>query len=105
MASISAIVKQSWTSTTFMSFGLSLASLYALSAAIWVALSPVIESLSARLRLSVAWVLARILIGVSLYFFAISSGASITAAAPSEIGEQSKTLSGSATGLEFITSS
>ncbi|OPX76043.1 MAG: hypothetical protein A4E39_00090 [Methanoregulaceae archaeon PtaB.Bin152] len=103
IAQISAMVKQSWTSTRSISFGVIPAIANARLPAATVASRVLISRRSWRAIVSLAWALASTLTGVSVNFLARSNGARTTAAAPSVIGEQSKSRRGSATSVDFST--
>ena len=104
IAIISAIVKQSCTSATSTSLTVRPAFWNAIFEAIVVALIPVRVSLPVKARLPDACPEPIISIGCSQYFFATSVDAIMTAAAPSVIGEQSRSFSGEATYPDSITS-
>ena len=105
MQQISAIVKQSWTSTTSRSRGETPAIAYARSAASWVAFIEVKLDFSCRYGWSVATPKPATKTGFFVNRSAISALTSKTAAAPSVCGQQSRRCSGEQTAGEAITSS
>ena len=94
------MVKQSWTSMKSIFFRGSPAMAKARSPATTVASRQEMSRRSWSAMVSLAWAVARTFTGVSVNSLARSRGARMTAAAPSVMGEQSKSRRGSATSDE-----